>query len=154
MTPVSSAAANAPATARHPDHDARLVGPAGGQRITSSGREPPAADVSAVGRLRERRCDDLIDRGREVGTQGCELRRLLAEVRVEGGHLRLSFVGNLAGKALEQHARERVDIGADVDTLALDLLRSDIVNRSDELPGLSETTGPAFKAFRETKSDR
>lgn len=57
-------------------------------------------------------------------------------MRVQRGHLRVPFVRDLAREALEQDARERVDVGAGIDGPAFDLLRRDVVNGSDELSGL------------------
>ncbi len=60
-------------------------------------------------------------------------RRRVLEVRIELRHL-LAAVGErrVAGDRLEQHASERVLVGAGVEPAALDLLRGDVVDRADE----------------------
>ncbi len=66
--------------------------------------------------------------------------RLLLHVRPEGLRLRLAPEGRRAGKELVEHAGERVLVGATVDLAATDLLRSEVVERSREVPGGGRAT--------------
>src|SRR5205814_2805563 len=53
-------------------------------------------------------------------------------MREDDRELAVAVERALAREELEQHATERVDVGAAVDRPALDLLRGDVVDRSDE----------------------
>ena len=71
-----------------------------------------------------------------AGTPGASARRGRRRVAEVGVHLRQLGVArerHLAGQRVEEHAAERVDVGARVGGLAADLLRRDEVGRADEL---------------------
>ena len=87
-------------------------------------RRPPAARRSARRRSGSgppapwRACgDDRSERGRAVGAQRGDRRGRLVDVRHDDGHVLFLAKRRAPGEALEQHAAERVDVGASVDRL-------------------------------------
>ena len=73
---------------------------------------------------------------------------LVFEVGEEGGGDRVALQGWAAGEAFVEDAAERVEVGAPVERLALNLLGGDVVGRAREVAGLdaagdSEPSGEA-----------
>jgi hypothetical protein len=54
-------------------------------------------------------------------------------MRVDHRHVRRSHERHLAREAFEQHAAQRIDVGAPIHRIAADLLRRDVVDRPDHL---------------------
>ena len=102
------------------------------QRVARGGGERAARAVALVRLLRERARDDAVPGGRQLGPQLGQPRRRLVQVREHDRQLALALERPLAREALEEHAAERVDVGAAVDLLAADLLGRDVVDRADE----------------------
>ena len=111
---AAAAAARRRAARRAPRAPARRSSPGG---RPGPWRAPPPTTASSAG-------------GSSGG--GDETRRGLVEVRVEHGDLGLAHERRLAGQALEEHAAERVRVGAARRAGALDLLRRDVGDRADE----------------------
>ena len=61
--------------------------------------------------------------------------RLLLQMGPEDGEVRVAPERRLAGQALVEHAAQRVEVGAEVDRLASDLLGGGVVDRAQELAG-------------------
>ena len=72
------------------------------------------------------------------------------EVRPERRLLGLAQVRRLAGQRMEQHAAQRVDVGARVDPLAADLLGRDVAQRPDPLARAAQP-GAGADALREAE---
>jgi hypothetical protein len=97
--------------------------------IHDSAALPPALRV-----LRECAPDDRVQGRRDVGAALARPRRIVLEMRVDRGHLGAPRERHLAREALEEHAPQRVQIGAAIDLVAPDLLGSDVIDRPDHLP--------------------
>ena len=82
--------------------------------------------------FRHRARDDGVEAGGKIGTRGRHVRRGLGEVRVHDRNLTLARERHPAGETFVEHTAERVDVGSLVDALALDLLRSRVVDGADE----------------------
>ena len=74
--------------------------------------------------------DDVVEGGDQLGPDRARQRRRVGDVRPELGHVAVPVVGDLPGQHLEQHAAQRVHVGAAVDGVTLDLLGRDVVGRS------------------------
>ena len=110
----------------------------GGRRTSLGGGHGGAAEVAGglvavLGALGHRPGDDVVELRRDVRHQLAGARRLLLRV---GPELRDGLVareGHLTGQEVEEDAAERVDVGAGVDGLALELLGRDVVGGADPL---------------------
>ena len=102
------------------------------------GRELPRGREAVVARFRHRLRDELVHLGRELRADGRDRGRRLQQVRVHERHLGVPVVGGRAGEALVEHTAERVDVGAAVELLALDLLGRGVLGGPDEDPGLRQ----------------
>src|SRR5947199_139597 len=102
--------------------------------------EVPGRQIAAVRVLRHRPLDYVLELRRDlVASGGRDRRRGLLHVGPDLGRLGVARVGDVAGERLVEDATERVDVGAGVDLLALELLGRDVVERADEHAGLRET---------------
>ena len=108
---------------------ARLVD---GDRERRSGKR--AATRVALGRcLRECSRNHGIERWRQFGALDARSRRLRLEVCEDHRELGVAPERWLSNKALVKDAAERVDVRPPVDLFSRDLLRSDVVDRAEEL---------------------
>ena len=117
--PASSAAAPAAATA-----STATAATAWRRRGRASARPPSAAraaatssaplGVAALGILVERPREHRVERVRQARAPLADARRRLLEMREDHRRLRRTGERRLAGEALEQHAAERVEVGAGV----------------------------------------
>ena len=97
----------------------------GGVEHHARGRHQVRAGGEApVGRLVERLGDHGVEPERQLRAQLRGLRRRLREVRVDHRDVGVAGERDVADQAVEEQARERVDVGAGVDVAALDLLRA------------------------------
>ena len=111
----------------------------GGVDHHARGRHQVAAGLEApVGRLVEPLGDHRVEPRRQLRPHVGELRRRLAQVRVDDRHVGVALERHVAREAVEEQARERVDVGARVDVAALDLLGRDVVDRPHQLAGLGQ----------------
>jgi hypothetical protein len=74
----------------------------------------------------------VVEAGGQRGPHVARARRLLVEVGEEDGELALALERHPPGQRLVEHAGQRVDVGAAIDLLALDLLRRDVGDRAHE----------------------
>ena len=105
--------------ARHRDRGARR----GGQR--------PGARVAVGGVLRHPLRDDRVELGAHGRVDRAHLPRRGVEVRVHQGGQVVAEERLLGGEALEEHAGQRVDVGARVDRVALEALGRHVVEGAD-----------------------
>jgi hypothetical protein len=113
---------------------------ADGSPIARRAAQLGGGGVALVGVLGQRPGDDGIERRRDAG-EGARRRRLVVEVRVHRRHLGVAHVGRASGEAVEEHAAERVDVGARIGAVAADDLGRAVVERADEHAGLREPLG-------------
>ena len=85
--------------------------------------------------LGQRPRDDVVERRRQLGPELRRRRSRVEQVRVHDRDVRLAVERLLSRQALEEQAAEGVDVGLGPDRLALDLLRSGVVERADEEAG-------------------
>ena len=95
--------------------------------------------VAILLRLGHRARDHGVEPGGEVGPLRGQPRRRLDEVRVDERRLGRRLERRLAAEALVEHAAERVEVGAAVDRLALELLGGGVLERADEEARLRQT---------------
>ena len=115
------------------------------RRRPGSGRTSPSASRASSTRspqrrlpsgrvLRHRAGQDVVDAHGELRTPLADPRRLLLEVRVHDRDIGRARERERAGERLEQEAAERVHVSTSVHLVAADLLGSDVVDGSHELP--------------------
>ena len=94
--------------------------PRGGrrQRRLRRGDELARRTASDPRVLGQRAGDHGVEGDRQAGAALARARRVLLEVRVDRRHLRVAREGHRAGQHLEQHAPQRVDVGAAIGRLA------------------------------------
>src|SRR5207253_1973686 len=100
---------------------------------TATGSRPAAA-MAIVGVLRHRGHRDPVHRPAHLRSDRGELGARRRQVRLQGVDLTVATEGRDPGEALEEHAAQRVDVGAPVDHLAADLLGRGVVEGPDEEP--------------------
>ena len=89
--------------------------------------------VALRGILGHRPLHDGVEVRRHAGPGLADRRRLRIHVGPQRRELVLAPVRGPAGQGLEQHAAERVDVGARSDFRSFDLLRRRVVDRADPL---------------------
>ena len=85
--------------------------------------------------LRERPRHHGLERKRHARRDGAQRRRRLVQVRARLRHPRPIPERRRAGQRGEQHAAERVDVGAGIELVAVDLLGRGVVGRAHPLAG-------------------
>jgi hypothetical protein len=93
-------------------------------------RERPGGARALAALLRQRARQHLAERPRQLGAQVEQPRRRVLHVRPHLLDVALALEDHRAGQRAEQHAAERVDVGARVDLDALRLLRRHVVGRA------------------------
>ena len=91
--------------------------------------------VTASGLLGERATEDAVDRLRQLGSNLARALRLLVDVRPEQRDVGCAREGRLPGQALVEDAAERVEVRPRFHVVARDLLRRDVLERADDVPG-------------------
>ena len=116
----------------------RTTGAVSPRATRSRVHELATAPVPLTRILGERRRDPVVERGRQAQVELGQPGRRLIEVRPQHGHPCFLRVRQAACQALVQHATERVDVGLRYDRRILDLLRSDVVKRTEHLAGVRQ----------------
>ena len=91
-----------------------------------------------VRRLGKAASHDVVDSGRKLATALAERRRHVVDVCPEHGDGGFPDERRLAGQALEEHAAERVHVGATVDLTPLDQLGCDVLGGTEDMTGRGE----------------
>ena len=94
--------------------------------------------VAVVRALGQRGGDHDVQRLRRLGHERGDRRRRRLEMREQLGRERVARVRDAAGEGLEEDAAERVDVGAGVDRLLVDLLGRGVVEGAHERARLGE----------------
>ena len=100
--------------------------------------EVAGGGVAVVRALGQRGGDHDVERLRRLGHERGDRRRRRLEMGEELGRERVARVRDAAGEGLEEHAAERVDVGAGVDRLLVDLLGRGVVEGADERARLGD----------------
>ena len=129
----ASASRRAPRRRGATARSGRRHGSAGGSRHRRAA-EVAGRRIAVVRRLGERSRDHGVERGRHAAS--LDGRRRLGQMRPQPRLVAFARERHPAGEHVEQHAAERVDVGARVDVAAADLLRRDVVERPDPVAGL------------------
>ena len=123
------------------DDAPRLHLPLQRDRLACRGRHLARGRIAIGGVLGRRLGDDVVEGGHELGARRAGLRRRVADVRPELGDVAVLRVGDLAGQHLVEDAAQRVDVGATVDRVALDLLGGDVVGGPHPQAGPRQASG-------------
>ena len=105
-----------------------------GQRLLHLGRRREAV-VGVLGHCPLRQ---LVEVGGQLGPALAGRGHRRAHVRVHLRDVVVALEGRGAGQSLEEHAAERVDVGAPVAAIALDSLGGEVVDRADDRTGVGQ----------------
>ena len=111
---------------------------AGVERILEIAHEVAARVVAVLRRLGHGPEHHVVDRSRQLGTDGGDRGRKLDQVGPQHRSVIVAAERQPPGEALVQHAPQRIDVGARAHRGALDLLGRDVVDRAEEVPGAGQ----------------
>ena len=111
------------------------------ERLAQRVGELPAAAIPVPGRLGQRPGQHRVRSRRKIRPQGGQRRRRLGNVRVHHRRRLLPVERRHPGQQLERRARQRVLIRPPVHRAAPELLRRDVIQRAQELPGAGQADG-------------
>ena len=152
---LPSPSASRPARQRRRRPPARAPGPLSCSAAATAARpRSPADGKRSPGCFASARRDHAVEAGREAGNAVARRRRRLRQVRPQLGLVAVARVRRAAGQREVEDAAERVDVGAGIGPLAADLLRGDVVERPDPVPGLRLAADRLAACLLRPKSER